>query len=273
MVVGGTGAWHLLREGGNPAARRMMSMALWMAALVTPVQILAGDQHGLNTLRYQPAKIMALEGHYQSHPQGAPLVLFGIPDDAQQRIDYAVSIPGGSSLLLRHDAHAPLAGLDTVPRELRPPVTILFWSFRIMVGCGVLMLALGIWSLMARWRGRLATSRPLLHATVLGSPLGLVAVIAGWVTTEVGRQPYTVYGELFTRDSASPLGASAVAVSLVVFAAVYLLVFGAGIGYVLRLLRQPVKLAVNTPVPPLRSAGITPASAAIAGQAADQVPP
>ena len=112
----------------------MFSMAMWMAALVAPVQIFVGDQHGLNTLEHQPAKVMAMEGHYQSHPHGAPLILFGIPDDEAQRMEHAVEIPRLGSLILKHDLDAPLAGLDTIAPENRPPVEVVFWSFRVMVG-------------------------------------------------------------------------------------------------------------------------------------------
>jgi cytochrome d ubiquinol oxidase subunit I len=155
LVVGGVGAWHLLKDRANPHARKMFSMAMWMAALVAPVQIFVGDQHGLNTHEHQPAKIMALEGHFESHPEGAPLILFGIPDSEARRVDYAVEIPQLGSLLLEHSLDAPLAGLDTIPDDEEPPVGIVFWSFRIMVGLGFAMLGLGVWSLIARWRGRL----------------------------------------------------------------------------------------------------------------------
>jgi len=239
FMVGGVGAWHLLRgHGDRPAVRRSFSMAMWMAATVAPLQVVLGDLHGLNTLEHQPVKVMAMEGHYDSHPEGAPLILFGLPDDDAQRVDYALQIPKLSSLILKHDLDAPLAGLDTVPDDEQPPVAIVFWSFRIMIAIGLAMVALGLWSLWCRARGTLYDHRGLLRAAVLLGPSGLVAVIAGWVTTEVGRQPYTVYGELTTTLSASPIAAPAVATSLLVFIAVYFLVFGAGVFYVLRLMRE-----------------------------------
>jgi len=159
LVVGGVGGWHLLRGNGTPQVRKMFSMAMWMAALVAPVQVFLGDQHGLNTLEHQPVKIMAIEGHYESHPDGAPLYLFGIPNDREQRLDHALAIPKAGSLILKHDPNAPMAGLDTVPDAEQPPVAIVFWSFRIMVGLGLLMFALGLASLWARWRGTLCISR------------------------------------------------------------------------------------------------------------------
>jgi cytochrome d ubiquinol oxidase subunit I len=264
FVVGGVGAWHLLKDRGNAHARTMFSMAMWMAALVTPLQVLAGDQHGLNTLEHQPAKVMAMEGHFESHPEGAPLILFGIPNSAGKRIDYAIEIPKAGSLILKHDPDAPMPGLDTVPDSDEPPVGIIFWSFRIMVGIGGLMLAVGLWSLVARWRGRLYEWATLHRAALVMAPSGFIAVIAGWVTTEVGRQPFTIYGLLRTADSASPLDAPAVAASLIAFVVVYFAVFGAGTWYILRLMHAAPKvheLGVRRgETGPIRTAGITPAS-------------
>ena len=139
IIVGAVGALHLLRNRQNPEARKMFSMAMWMAAIVAPLQVVAGDFHGINTYEHQPVKVMAMEGHYESHPEGAPLYLFGIPDEENQELDYAVGIPKLSSLIIKHDLNAPMNGLDTVPDELQPPVPIVFWSFRIMVGIGMLM--------------------------------------------------------------------------------------------------------------------------------------
>jgi cytochrome d ubiquinol oxidase subunit I len=265
FVVGAVGAWHLLRDRTNAHARKMFSMAMWMAALVAPVQIFAGDMHGLNTLEHQPAKVMAMEGHFQSHPNGAPLILFGIPDSEAETVRYAIEIPKASSLILKHDPNAPLAGLDTIPKENRPPVGIIFWSFRIMVGIGFLMLGLGLWSLIARFRGRLY-DWPLLHrAALVMGPSGFVAVIAGWVTTEVGRQPWTVYGLLRTADSVSPLAAPAVAASLVAFVLVYFAVFGIGTWYILKLMHHAPHVGETgvaaSERAPIRTAGITPGPA------------
>src|SRR5882757_7978586 len=166
LVVGAVGALHLLRDRHLPGPRVMFSMAMWMATLVAPIQILAGDQHGLNTLEHQPVKIMAMEGHYQSHPDGAPLILFGWPDQTAGEMKYSIQIPKASSLVLKHSLDAPLAGLDTVPRENWPPVPIIFWTFRIMVGIGFLILGLGLFSLWARCRGALYETR-LLHIFAL----------------------------------------------------------------------------------------------------------
>ena len=274
FIVGGVGAWHLLRmkEHENRGARTMFSMAMWMAAIVAPVQIFLGDLHGLNTLEHQPQKVMAMEGHYESHPDGAPLYLFGLPNDETQTLDYAVGIPKLSSLILKHSPDAPLDGLDTIPDDEQPPVAIVFWSFRIMVAIGFAMLGIGLWSLWARWKGTLYESAWLHRAAVLMSPAGLVAVLAGWITTEVGRQPYTVYGMLRTVDSVAPLDAPAVGASLVAFVVVYFTVFGAGTYYILRLMGHAPHVGEGGAEEtagdgPIRTAGITPA-----GQVARQKP-
>ena len=269
FIVGGVGAFHLLCNRANTAARTMFSMAMWMAAIVAPAQIVLGDLHGINTLEHQPAKVMAMEGHFESHPDGAPLYLFGIPNEEEQRLDYAVGIPKLSSLILKHDLDAPVDGLDTVPDDEQPPVGIVFWSFRVMVALGFAMLGIGLWSLWARLKGRLYTSRALHRAAVAMAPSGLVAVLAGWITTEVGRQPYTVYGLLRTADSAAPLDAAAVGTSLVAFVVVYFVVFGAGIGYLVRMMARTPESGEPEPdaVSPgaIRSAGITPAPALAKG--------
>ncbi len=263
FAVGAVGAWHLLRDKSNRQARIMFSMAMWMAAIVTPLQIFVGDQHGLNTLEHQPAKIAAMEGHYQSHPDGAPLVLFGVPNEAEQRLDYAVEIPKLGSLILMHDPNAPLDGLDAFPEDERPPVVIPFYAFRIMVGIGFAMLGLGLWSLWSRWRGDLYTNPWLHRAAMVMGPSGFVAVLAGWYTTEVGRQPYTVYGLMRTAESLSPVDAPAVGASLVAFVVVYFLVFGAGVFYLFRLFRRPPILEEDHELDkgPHRAAGITPGPA------------
>lgn len=262
FVVGGVGAWHLLRKTAPRRAGRMFSMAMWMAAIVTPLQILAGDLHGLNTLEHQPAKVMAMEGHFDSHPDGAPLILFGLPNQAEKRVDYAVQIPKLSSLILKHDLNAPLDGLDTVPDELEPPVAIVFWSFRIMLALGFAMLGVGLWSLWCRFRGRLLDDSRLHRVAVAMAPAGFVAVLAGWVTTEVGRQPYTVYGHLLTADSLSPIAAPAVGASLVAFVIVYFFVFGAGTFYILRLMaRLPREPDPDLDSGPIRTSGTMPGPA------------
>ncbi len=260
FVVGAVGAFHLLRDRDDAPARRMFSMAMWMAALVTPLQIYAGDLHGLNTLEHQPAKVMAMEGHYDSHPEGAPLILFGIPNPEEKRIDYALEVPKLSSLILKHSLDAPLDGLDTIPEDEQPPVMIVFFSFRIMVALGFAMLGIGVWSLVQRARGRLFADRWLHRACLAMGPAGFVAVLAGWITTEVGRQPYTVYGLLRTADSLAPVDAPAVATTFLGFLVVYSFVFGAGTIYILAMMaRRPDAPQKALDDGPLRSAGVHPA--------------
>jgi cytochrome d ubiquinol oxidase subunit I len=260
FVVGAVGALHLLRDGANPAARLMFSMAMWMAAIVAPLQIVAGDFHGLNTLEHQPAKIAAMEGHFETKA-GAPLILFGIPDEAAERVDWAVEIPKLGSLILTHEWNGTVRGLKEWPPEQRPPVTIVFWSFRVMVGIGFAMLALGLWSLWLRRKRRLYDAPWMLRATVAMGPSGFVAVLAGWITTEVGRQPWTVYGHLTTAQSVSPIDAAAVGASLVAFVVVYFALFGAGTFYILRLMNKaPHPSEPDLPAgEPIRAGGIMPA--------------
>ena len=257
FVVGGVGAWHLLRDRQNLGARTMFSMAMWMAAIVAPIQIVAGDIHGLNTLQHQPAKIAAMEGHFETQA-GAPLILFGLPDMAAEETRYAVEIPKLGSFILTHDWNGTVRGLKEFAPQDRPNATVVFWSFRIMVAIGVAMMGLGLWTLWLRLRGRLFDSR-IAHWAAIGlAPSGFVAVLAGWITTEVGRQPYTVYGLLRTAESASPLDAPAVAVSLAIFALVYFLVFGAGIVFLLQLMGKTPASGEAGPVSgiPNRAAGV-----------------
>jgi cytochrome d ubiquinol oxidase subunit I len=260
FVVGGVGAKHLLRDQANPAARMMFSMAMWMAAIVAPLQITAGDAHGLNTLQYQPAKIAAMEGHFDTH-EGAPLILFGIPNQAEERTDYQIAIPKLGSFILTHDWDGTIRGLKEWPVDKRPPVTIVFWSFRIMVGIGFAMLGLGMWSLWLRFRGGLYRVSLMHRVAILLGPSGFIAVLAGWITTEVGRQPYTVYGLLTTAQSASPVDAAVVGSSLAAFIVVYFTLFGAGFFYILRLMNKPPH-AGEEGLPrqePIRAGGILPA--------------
>ncbi|MCW4116388.1 cytochrome ubiquinol oxidase subunit I [Aurantimonas sp. MSK8Z-1] len=264
FVVGAVGAFHVLRDRQNASARLMFSMALWMGALVAPIQIAAGDLHGLNTLEHQPAKIAALEGHFDSPPAGeaSPLILFGIPDMAAGAMRYALEIPHLGSLILTHTWDGQIKGLDQFPREDWPNVDIVFWSFRIMVALGFAMFGVGLWSLYRRWRGSIYQDRWLQRAMVAMGPAGFVAVLAGWITTEVGRQPYTVYGLLRTAESHAPIAAEAVGWSLTAYVVVYFLLFGAGTFYILRLMgRPPTGLEGPERGQPQRAAGITPAPA------------
>jgi cytochrome d ubiquinol oxidase subunit I len=259
FIVGGTAAWQLLHRPTGEATRIMLSMAMWMAALVAPLQVVVGDLHGLNTFEHQPAKVAAMEGHFDTRA-GAPLVLFGWPDMEQERTRYAVEVPKLGSLILTHEWDGTVRGLKEWPAEERPNATVVFWSFRVMVAVGVAMFLIGLWSLWLRTRRTMYEQRVFLRAVAALGPSGLVAVIAGWITTEVGRQPYTIYGVLRTADSVSPVATEAVAASLVAFVVVYFAVFGAGAFYMLRLMREPPKPA-EPELPahePMRAQGIMP---------------
>lgn len=259
FVVGAVGAYHLLKGLREDSARTMFSMAMWMAALVAPLQILAGDLHGLNTLEHQPAKIAAMEGHFETRA-GAPLILFGIPNEREERTDYAISIPKLGSLILTHDPNGVVRGLKEWPEPERPPVAIVFWSFRVMMAIGFAMLGIGVWSLVLRYRRELYDSPWMHRAMVLMGPSGFAALLAGWFTTEVGRQPYTVYGLMTTAESVSAIAAPAVAASLGTFVVVYFAIFGAGTFYIVRLMRKPAAQAEpDLPADkPIQAAGLMP---------------
>jgi cytochrome d ubiquinol oxidase subunit I len=262
FVVGAVGAWHLRRDAQNQAARLMFSMAMWMAVVVAPIQLLVGDQHGLNTLEYQPAKIAAVEGAWKTQP-GTPLILFGMPNMQQERTDWAVEIPHLGALILTHSWDGAIRGLKEFPPQDRPFSPVTFWAFRLMVGLGLLMAAIGVWAAWLRVRGRLYASPWLRRAVLAMAPSGFIALLAGWTVTEVGRQPFTVYGLLRTTDSVSPIGLPGVGVSLAGFVAVYGIVFGAGLVFMLRLMRRTPTVGESGPETgvPVRSAGITPAAA------------
>ena len=242
LFVGASGAWHLLKGRTTDAVRTMLSMAMWMILLATPIQIAIGDAHGLNTLQHQPAKIAAIEGHWENRlGESVPLILFGWPDMAAEKTRYAVEIPYLGSLILTHDWKGHIPGLKEFAPEDRPNATIVFWTFRVMVGLGLLMLLLGIWSLWLRLRRRLFASRWFLRFAVLMGPSGLIAILAGWLTTEIGRQPWVVYGVMRTKDAVSNHSTLALSTTLIVIIIMYLAVFGTGISYMLKLVAQGPK--------------------------------
>jgi cytochrome bd ubiquinol oxidase subunit I len=239
LVVGGSAAWHLLRGRSHEPVRVMLSMALWMLLAVTPLQALVGDAHGLNTLKYQPAKLAAIEGHWENHPgEGVPLILFGWPDMEAETTRWKIEIPHAGSLLLTHSWDGTIPALKDFPKADRPNAAIVFWTFRVMVGLGMLMILLALAGLLLRAGGRLYRSRSYLRFVLLMGPSGLVALLAGWFTTEIGRQPWIIYGVMRTADAVSPVPAEQLGVSLAVFVVVYLLVFGAGTGYLLKLIAK-----------------------------------
>lgn len=240
-LVAACGAWHLLRDARHPAARHMFSLAMWMLVVMAPLQIVLGDLHGENTRDHQPVKLAAIEGNWNPPPpgEGEPMRLFALPDMQARRNHYEVAIPDIGSLYLRHNLQGTIHSLNQYPRDELPWIPLVFWSFRMMVGLGLLMAFAGIAGLVVRLRRRLWHARWLLRLMVLMAPAGFVAMLAGWIVTEAGRQPWTVYGLLRTTESASPVSPSLVLGSLVCIVTVYLALFGLGLWFLLRMLSRP----------------------------------
>ncbi|TCK09145.1 cytochrome ubiquinol oxidase subunit I [Marinobacterium mangrovicola] len=240
LLVGASAAWHLLKGRDSAAIRTMLAMSIIMLAVTTPLQIIAGDAHGLNTLEHQPAKVAAMEGHWRNEGEGegVPLLLFGWPDNEAETTHYAFGIPRLGSLILTHSWDGTFKGLSEFPADERPNATAVFWTFRVMVGLGMLMLVLGLWGSWALWRRKLFGNPYLLRFALLMGPSGLIALLAGWFTTELGRQPWVVYGVLKTADAASPHQVNELTITLVLFVLVYVLIFGTGIRYMLSLIRK-----------------------------------
>jgi cytochrome d ubiquinol oxidase subunit I len=258
FVIGGVSAWYLRRGAHVEEAKRMLKLAVAFAAIAVPLQIVAGDLHGLNVLEHQPTKLAAIEGHWREHEGGMPLVLFGIPNEQAERNDYEIAVPQLGSIVLTHTLDGQVTPLTAVPREDRPPVKPVFFAFRLMVGIGTLMLLLTLASLWAWRRGTLFGSKWLLRGWNLMLPAGFVAMLSGWYVVEIGRQPWVVYGALRTSNALTPtLAAGTVLTSLIVFAVVYAIVFGAGIWYLTRLvIKGP---APHEPAPDTDAGDKTPA--------------
>lgn len=238
LVVVGVSAWYVRRGRWPDHARTGMSMGLGLIAVLAPAQLVIGDLHGLNTFEHQPAKVAAMEGHWETQ-RGAPLLLFAVPVPEEERNRFEVAIPKLGSLILTHELMGEVRGLRAWPPEKRPPVTPVFYSFRIMVAIGMLMIFLGMASLYLRWRGRLFETDWFLRLCMACLPIGFIALLAGWFVTEIGRQPWTVYGFLHRSDSLSPvISGGHVLTSLLVYFVAYAAIFGAGVYYMTRLARK-----------------------------------
>lgn len=237
FVVAGVGAYYLWRKVYTAHAKIMLGMAMIMAVFVSPLQLILGHQHGENTLKHQPIKVAAMEGNWERGPH-KPLYLFGLPNPETETTDYGLKIPGGASWILTGRVDGEIPGLKDVPPEDRPPTRIVFWSFRVMVGIGLAMILTGIMAVVFYARKQLFKNRPFQAWCMLMSPSGFVAVLAGWFVTEVGRQPYTVYGVIRTAQSISPVIAEQVALTLLFFVIAYTFIFGAGSYYILQLIRK-----------------------------------
>jgi cytochrome d ubiquinol oxidase subunit I len=253
------GARYLLAGRFPAEARTMVRMAVGLLAILAPLQLFIGDQHGLNTLKHQPVKVAAMEAHWDGSEPGDFHIL-AWPDEKAERNRFALSIPRGASLILTHDPNGLFPGLKSVPPQDRPPVWTVFYAFRIMLAVGFIMIAAGIFGVWLWWRGRIFETRWYLRLAAAGWPLGFIAVLSGWIVTESGRQPWIVYGLYRTADAVSPVRAEAVAVSLALFVIVYAIVFSAGIYFINRLIeRGPAGAATGHDEP---RSPLSPASAA-----------
>ncbi len=250
FVVVGVAASYLRHGRFVAEAHAMLSMTLWLLTVLVPLQFLLGDAHGLNTLEHQPAKLAAIEGLWETRGR-VPLNLFALPDEKAEMDRDVIAIPDLGSLILTHDPNGVVHGLKDWPANERPsPIIVPFFGFRIMVGIGFVMLAMVVASLWLRWRGELFHTNWFLWCCTLASPLGFIAVTAGWATTEVGRQPWTVYGLLRTSDSVSPsLTGLDVTISLAGYCLVYLVMFSAGFALIVRLVRRGPGEAAGEPEP------------------------
>ncbi|HDT0721209.1 TPA: cytochrome ubiquinol oxidase subunit I [Proteus mirabilis] len=239
FFIAASASWHLLKGNKTSAMKKMLSMSIWIILILAPIQALIGDMHGLNTLKHQPAKIAAIEGHWQNNPgEATPLILFGMPNMDEEKTKYALKIPYLGSLILTHSLDKQVPALKEFPKDDRPNSLIVFWSFRIMVGLGMLMILVGVWGTWLRYKKKLYQSNLFLRFTFLMAPSGLIAILAGWFTTEVGRQPWVVYGIQRTRDAVSAHGEMHMSISLLIFLIVYGSVFGIGYAYMLKLIRK-----------------------------------
>ena len=238
MCVAATGAWYTLRDVHRAEGRVMLHWGLGLVALLIPVQLYFGHLTGLYVLEHQPAKFAAIEARWQNE-QPASEVLIGWPDEANERNLYAITVPKLGSMIASGNWTSAEVGLESFPKEDRPPVLIPFFAFRIMVGMGIVMLAVSWFGNWLRWRGTLETRRWFLWGTFLSFPAGFVAVLTGWFTAEVGRQPWVVYGLLRTKDAVTPsLTTGDVAFSLTGYVLVYAVVYSFGLYYIYRLLRD-----------------------------------
>jgi len=245
FFAGGVGAFYLRRGKHTSQARIMLGMAMIMAVFVAPAQLLLGDAHGLNTFQHQPTKVAAIEGLWETG-RGVPLVLFGWPSQNEEMNKYAVEIPRLSSLILTHDLNGEVKGLKAWPKDARPPVLFVFWPFRIMVGMGLLMSLTGLTALILFLRKRLFEARWFHSWCTALAPAGFIAVISGWMVTEVGRQPYIIQGVMRSADALSPVRSSSVTMSLAAFVLTYGVVFGAGSYYIAKLIRKGPEAETHT---------------------------
>jgi cytochrome d ubiquinol oxidase subunit I len=237
LVVLAVGARYLLAGAFKEEARTMVRMGVGMLALLGPIQLLLGDQHGLNTLAHQPAKVAAMEAHWRDTGP-MDLVLFALPDERSKVNRAQIAIPHLGSFILTHDWNGRVPALENFAADAQPRVSIIFFAFRIMVGIGLLLIALGLTGTFLWLKRKLFTANWYLRAAGLSWPLGFIAILAGWMTTENGRQPYVIYGILRTQEATSPVAAGTLAASLAAFVLVYGVVFSIGVYYIRKMIRH-----------------------------------
>lgn len=260
FVVAGVSALYILRGHAVQTSLKALKMCLVLLAVIAPLQVLVGDAHGLDTLKHQPAKVAAMEGAWTTQ-SGLPLLLFAIPDQAAQTNRFEIGIPKLASLILTHSTEGTVTGLDAFPRDKQPPVFMVFWSFRVMVGIGLLMILMGIWGAFKVWRGTLLESRRYLRLLTFMIPAPFIAVLAGWFVTEIGRQPYLIYGMMTIAEGLTPsLQGWMALLTLIGYATVYAVVFAAGIFYLSKIVntglpdQAPVTGDTGRPKRPLSAA-------------------
>ena len=235
FVVLAVGARYVIGGKYIEEGRTMLRMAIGLMAILAPLQLFIGDQHGLNTLAHQPIKVAAMEAHWDGSKPG-DFHIFAWPDEKAGVNRFAISIPHGSSLILTHSWNGLFPGLTSVPESQRPPVKTVFFAFRIMLGVGFFMIAAALFGALLWWRGTLFTARWYLRVMAQSWWIGFVAVIAGWVVTETGRQPWIVYGMMRTADANSPVPGATIAGTLALFVVAYCIVFWFGMYYINRLI-------------------------------------
>ncbi|MEO8672129.1 MAG: cytochrome ubiquinol oxidase subunit I [Tahibacter sp.] len=259
FVIGGVSAIYLLRGLWTDKAQTMLKLALVFLVIVLPLQVFVGDLHGLNVREHQPAKLAAIEARWETERR-VPLTLFAWPDENAETNRYSVDIPYAGSLILTHSLDGEVKGLKDFAREDRPPVKPVFFAFRVMVGLGFAMLGTALLGLLLWWRKRLFEQRWYLRLCAIMLPAGFIALLAGWYVTEIGRQPWTIYGLLRTRDAFGGVDLTSVIISLSSFFAVYAFVFGFGIWYLYRLFingpdaAPPRNTPEQTPARPISAA-------------------
>lgn len=247
FVVAGVSAWYLLRKREVEANRKALSMTLWLLLILAPLQTWVGDLHGLNTLEYQPMKVAAMEGNWETQ-SNVPLLLFALPDQANQTNRFEIGIPNLASIILKHSADGVVPGLNEVAPEEQPPVAWVFWSFRVMVGIGLLMIAVAVTGFVLRLRGTLWSTRWYWRVLQVMSITPFIAVIAGWFTTEIGRAPWLIYGVMTFEQGLTPsLQGWMALVTLIGYVVVYALVFTGGLYYLMRILRDGLEYQTHEP--------------------------